>query len=744
MSVIHCLSDCHRAFELQDTKVSYGGTAAFNAGVGEKARADARIILEGVKTTVYQQRTKASDYVVWQRQTNQGSNTETLSLPSFTGKVNLPFQASGGISVQIPASDFKIQVPGSIKVQIPASDFKSQIATLSALPGMGYLSDLAARKDVNWQPVKLAHEQWNYKQEGLTPAGAALVAVAVALALPPGLGSSLMGTTGTMTTAMANAAFTSVAAQASITFINNKGDIAKTLKELGSSQTIKAAITAALTAGLLDQLGTANGMAEIKDKLKNGTAGISEKVTYNLINAGGRAVTTTAINGGNLEDALKQALVGGLVDTAHGQVASKFKVLESEYLAHKLAHALAGCVAGAAAGGACKDGAIGSAVGEVVAGMFKPANGMFFTEAEKTTVLGYSKLVAGAVSAYAGGNAQTAITTAEVAVRNNYLTDSQKQKKERELASCTTLVCAAGVAAKYGAISGAQDAALLIGVGGGIGYQSFEQAAALVDMLKNPSATFATLNALVNDPDFRARVGNQLADDYKARIALQVKAYNDGGWSGATTAGVEAGRLAVDVFSAATAAVGAGKMVATAAKAGGNAAVAAATLTADVTVNLLQNMALRNVQVGAINGFKSAEAVNATMKSVAGWEPAWMPGTQVADVTLKQGTRVSMVVTEADYNAIIAKGDTSKLGGWATYDNVTSQAYARNQLAITQGMKDNVGYVIEVEVTRPVYAQVGVVGSQGGASGGGNQLHFVVPSGERAGTFRVIGGKSLP
>ena len=45
----------------------------------------------------------------------------------------------------------------------------------------------------------------------------------------------------------------------------------------------------------------------------------------------------------------------------------------------------------------------------------------------------------------------------------------------------------------------------------------------------------------------------------------------------------------------------------------------------------------------------------------------------VADVTLKPGSRVSMVVTKTDYDLIMA-GDTSKFGGWATYDNVTSQA----------------------------------------------------------------------
>ena len=372
------------------------------AGVGERARADARIILEGVKTEVYKQRTKESNYVVWQRQVNQGSNTETLTLPSFTGTVNTPFKAPGGISVQIPAGESR-----------------SQIATLSQQPGMGYLNELAARTDVNWQPVKLAHDQWDYKQEGLTPAGAALLAAAVAWAMPAGVGTSavnsLFGVKLTGTSAlMANAAFASLAAQASITFVNNKGDIGKTLKELGSSQTVKATIAAALTAGVLDKLGATSTMRDLSAK-----TGFSDKLTYNLINATGRALTNTAINGGNLEDALKQALIGGLVDTAHGQVASQIKVLEGQYLAHKLAHALAGCVAGAAAGGTCKDGAIGGAVGEVVASMFKPANGMFYSEAEKTNVLAYSKLVAGAVSAFAGGDGQTAITTSEVAVKNN-------------------------------------------------------------------------------------------------------------------------------------------------------------------------------------------------------------------------------------------------------------------------------------------------------------------------------------
>jgi hypothetical protein len=218
---------------------------------------------------------------------------------------------------------------------------------------------------------------------------------------------------------MANAAFSSLASQAAITLINNKGDIGKTLRDLGRSSTAKAALAAALSAGFVQQVGQSAGLKELAGDL--GKAGVPEKLTYNLINATGRALTNTAINGGSLEDALKSSLVGALVDTAHGQAASAIKSLEGEYLAHKLAHALAGCVAGAAAGGACKDGAIGAAVGEMVAGLMPPKNGIAYSDTEKANVLALSKLVAGATSAYAGGNAQTAITTAETAVQNNAL-----------------------------------------------------------------------------------------------------------------------------------------------------------------------------------------------------------------------------------------------------------------------------------------------------------------------------------
>ena len=138
--------------------------------------------------------------MVWQNMVNQGRTSETLALPSFTGPKKPTFSAPGGLSVQLPDDNLKSQIQG-----------------LSTQPGMSYLNDSAACMEVNWQPVKLAYETWNYQQSGLTPACAALVAVVVTWATC-GPGAGLVGAAdGTMGAVMANAAFSSLAVDASIT-----------------------------------------------------------------------------------------------------------------------------------------------------------------------------------------------------------------------------------------------------------------------------------------------------------------------------------------------------------------------------------------------------------------------------------------------------------------------------------------------------------------------------------------------
>ncbi|WP_232727259.1 VENN motif pre-toxin domain-containing protein, partial [Neisseria sp. N95_16] len=114
--------------------------------------------------------------------------------------------------------------------------------------------------------------------------------------------------------------------------------------------------------------------------------------------------------------------LAALVNTAHGEAASKIKQLDQHYIAHKIAHAVAGCAAAAANKGKCQDGAIGAAVGEIVGeALVNGKNPAALTAKEREQILAYSKLVAGTVSGVAGGDVNAAANAAAVAVENNAL-----------------------------------------------------------------------------------------------------------------------------------------------------------------------------------------------------------------------------------------------------------------------------------------------------------------------------------
>ncbi|HGK5952521.1 TPA: DUF637 domain-containing protein, partial [Neisseria meningitidis] len=213
------------------------GGATIRAGVGEQARADAKIILEGIKSSIHTETVSSSKSTLWQKQAGRGSNIETLQLPSFTGPVAPVLSA-----------------PGGYIVDIPQGNLKTQIETLTKQPEYAYLKQLQVAKNINWNQVQLAYDKWDYKQEGLTEAGAAIIALAVTVVTSGAGTGAVLGLNGAAAAAT-DAAFASLASQASVSFINNKGDVGKTLKELGRSSTVKNLVVAAATAGVADKIG---------------------------------------------------------------------------------------------------------------------------------------------------------------------------------------------------------------------------------------------------------------------------------------------------------------------------------------------------------------------------------------------------------------------------------------------------------------------------------------------------------
>ncbi|HEO1778011.1 TPA: DUF637 domain-containing protein [Acinetobacter baumannii] len=377
--------------------------------------------LIAAKTSITDLVKKEKSSLAWQAMQDKGSITETAQLPNFNGPVLPTFKAAGGLSVQVPISEKDVN----------KKELRDAILELSKQPGNEYLKEFVNRKDIDWQMVLLTQKDWDYKSQGLTGAGAAIIAIVVTM-VTAGAGAAVVGalggsaaTLGGSAIAMTQAALTSLATQASVSLINNGGNIGKTLKELGSKDSVKNLAASVVTAGLLSQASTALNLKLDSTALSDRSIRLINNFTTSI----GSTLVQTAIKGGDLEENLKVALLSGLAGALQGQMAENIKGLEDiNYIAHKLAHALAGCIAGAVQG-QCQAGAIGGAVGEIVAGFTPPSSGLLYTEEEKQKILMVGQLTSGIIAAYAGYDVNVASNSANIALTNNAF----NEKKVKQL-----------------------------------------------------------------------------------------------------------------------------------------------------------------------------------------------------------------------------------------------------------------------------------------------------------------------
>lgn len=404
---------------------------------------------------------------------------------------------------------------------------------------------------------------------------------------------------------------------------------------------------------------------------------------------------------------------------------------------HAALHAIVACGGAAASGQSCGAGAAGAAASSLLTNLFgdtNPNETDIEREAKRNLV---ASLVTG-IASLEGGDAVAANQGAIAALDNNWLATQQIVQANKELAEAKTPLEQLQVIGKWSGTSVKQDLLTGGGIVEGLRDAGLDTLQGLGPFLADPMKGVNGLRELINNPEARAQMGEAVYAELITKINRIDNALATGGDGNAIQLGRDLGDL---IFQAGTVITGVGGL----AKGG----VELANLGINVTTKTLEKMALNlpNVAPGAIHGFETADSLNALMKANE-WSPAWKSGTKVADVTLKAGDKVRMVVDKATYEALTTPGaDSSRaLGGWATFDDVKSASYARNELAITSEMKTDVSYVIEVELTRPVNAKVGIVGPQGGAAGGGNQIHFVAMPEDRSSIFRYVpnSGRALP
>lgn len=340
----------------------------------------------------------------------------------------------------------KLSVTASrVQVGLGARD---SIEQLSKQPGMGWVDQLTndpkLSDKVDWQRVDEVHKNWNYDKQGLTPEGAAVVTLVVAYftaGAASGVGGSVAsgvgatGTTAVVVSGAVTAGLTALASQAGVAVINNQGDIGKALHDLGSSANVKSLLTAIITGGVL------GGLDLNPTGLPTAGAGSQEFFTQlgqNLKAGAARAVIGTAINGGSLEDSLKDGLKNAILDTvaAQGAVAIGKQFPVGDF-SNYVAHAIAGCAVGAArASNGCGSGALGAVVGEASAIAHNDGRNVL-TEGLRSDTAAFASMFGGLAAAIAGGNASEINIGSQAA--GNAAANNFTQAVARGAAACATV-----------------------------------------------------------------------------------------------------------------------------------------------------------------------------------------------------------------------------------------------------------------------------------------------------------------
>lgn len=271
-----------------------GYAATTNADGSQNPGLDGVITFAAVKDSTYTSVADSNNSLAWQNSSGGGDYVETLKLANISAGPSTGFRTGGGLSMNAnggivvdipdvpatPAPAPKRDANGKLIPVVPLTpeqqtaqrqaDFDQAIQNLSSQSGQAWIGQLAQMSkekpdSVKFQQVSAAAQHWDYSHDGLTPEAAAVIVIVVTY-FSAGTAGSAAGTmtgaaagTTTVASAAVAAGLTTLASEASVSLINNKGDLGKTLNDMGKSENVRNVIAAMITAVVIqDYLKTYN------------------------------------------------------------------------------------------------------------------------------------------------------------------------------------------------------------------------------------------------------------------------------------------------------------------------------------------------------------------------------------------------------------------------------------------------------------------------------------------------------
>ncbi|WP_123632991.1 filamentous hemagglutinin N-terminal domain-containing protein [Pseudomonas viridiflava] len=373
------------------------------------------VTFEGVKDLHDESHTKSNNDAFWTSSKGKGNTDETLRQTQMSVEGSIAIKAVDGLKIDVKQIDQQT-VSQSIDAMVKAD------------PQLAWLKQAEARGDVDWRLVKEVHESFKYQNSGLGPASQLIIAIALAAVMGPMMAGM---------NSMLQAGAISVATKATVSTVDNRGNLGKVVKDVTSKDSIKGYAVAVATAGVADGLGykpSELGFDSASAKT------IAVKVTAD-------AVIKTAVYGGSFADNLASSAVAtaASIGGAKGAMAIGDLGLTDGSITKILLHAGLGGLLAEAMGGDFRAGAIAGGANEVLVGLLGdkllPSNLVKGTpeyEQAQANLLALSQIVG--VLGAAAGNSDVSVAAAVSAnaTQYNWLSHAEIRDADKARAACAT------------------------------------------------------------------------------------------------------------------------------------------------------------------------------------------------------------------------------------------------------------------------------------------------------------------
>ena len=409
---------------LDAVSLKSGGNTHLSAEQGQ-------IAFRANKDSSFEQDFKRDESLLWFSEEAKGHQKETIE--------HVEIEQGGGLTIHAGK--------GVVVEHLQGESLDETLDQLTQNPELEWMNQLRDEPNVDWQGVDAAFNEWDYQTQGLTQAGAALLSLAVTLATGGVVGdlSSMiangMGITNSAVQTAINAGLQTLTNQAAVAFVNNQGDLAATLEQLGSDASLQAVLSSMLTAGLTTQFTEMTGLGADLPKDAPLTQRITQDIQQGIVESTVEAGVTSAVYGEDFGDAFVTSLRSKAAETlgehfAEG-IGSAVEDGDMDTAGQMIAHAALGCAMGSIASDDCASGAAGAVIGETVGLLYAEKIKEWAQDAKNGTLdkeevfsqlkkmkkdgVDMAKLASGFAVALGGGDVNLAAMTGGNAAENNSL-----------------------------------------------------------------------------------------------------------------------------------------------------------------------------------------------------------------------------------------------------------------------------------------------------------------------------------